>query len=1167
MPPAIRSIRSRLVLAFVGVAVVSALVGGVPPSASAGHPFVSTTGAQYAQCGRVFPDPHAYWPSPAQGAGRSPWAKGRGTCAADDFLTYKGPTNGMVPGMTFLETLFPQFIEFQELEQDFGGNQDCATSTSPADMCSAGLPGPGGARKREDLYLTRVTDERVPDDDKKFFVFPLSIHGIERAGAEAGARMVEDLATWGYCEAAKKGEPVTAPAATVNCAQEGAIPHPLLETQPQTSITAGDALKKSVIYFMWANADGWRRGDPDNVARFFQRYNGNGVDMNRDWPTIGYTFRPYTPWSEPETRSFGQVLKGIRPKWDGGIDLHGQLLDRAFSFTLLGASQRDYGKDQRILQTVKGAWEDAENRLIWSPIIKPNDAPSTCENVVVGSVCDRMYGVQWGTVWDTIDYTVTGGLGDWIDSPLGLGADGIDNEMSLSHLSNCGVGSCYEPNAEQLHIDGNKSLVYAMVNFTHLPEDQRFRAPGKVGYVFDPRRLSSKGNPTPTSPGLPTQEPILNLRLLPTNDFTAEFDVKGPADGVYNGGVTGTATALVNMQGISGTSLSSLILERLKPAEENPPPTNDNGCGGGDDQWEEVNRYFNQSEVYLQSGQAVHGNFPRPGKWRICFETGASEEAQITALSGGGFDLDITFQGEQAWADPGQLPYDVSNMDFFKDLKPYMAKNQLQRVDVGKTLSGRTKLKQFDSLVIADNPFPGYAEAPPTGPAQESQTIANPGAATSPCGGDASSGPPCSQDIEFDVKEGFNNQQLTVRIVPSTGSVDWDLYLQRRDPDTGNYSPVGQSTTPGSDEAVTVQSPPNGHYRARLVNYSGGAPPSRMEIEFSNEYDGPTIYSGKRTKQQLDKWGKTLRRYVEGGGNLVLTDAAIRNIAYMGILPRSFIRTFTVYAGYVGFTRDAGETDTYDDPLAFNVNQPGAAEGAGHRHQTYEPVPIGFPIQNETGADYNGSFVTVVDQAEWEKAGGRTVGTTTAQQVSLGELPVGKGQIRIIGALIPMPSEASYHPFGLASYSVTYTGYQVFKNALKAGAARGCQRVLRQPQSFNKILGTEERDVLTGTAGADAICGGGDNDLIKGLDGDDILVGGKGRDRLVGGTGKDGIFAGAENDRVSGGKGKDRLIGFRGDDRLGGGGGRDKMNGMAGRDTCVGGPGRDKARQCERGKR
>ncbi len=181
------------------------------------------------------------------------------------------------------------------------------------------------------------------------------------AGAEAGVRAAEDLATWAYCEAVAGG--TLLPNGKTNCAQEGAIPHALLETTPGQSVTAGDALRRTSVWLAFANPDGWRRGDPDNLARFYQRYNGNGVDLNRDWPTIGFTFRPYTPWSEPETRHFGRVLKQIRDRWDGGIDLHGQLVDRAFSFTLMGASERDYAKDQRILQTVKGAWADAEQRL------------------------------------------------------------------------------------------------------------------------------------------------------------------------------------------------------------------------------------------------------------------------------------------------------------------------------------------------------------------------------------------------------------------------------------------------------------------------------------------------------------------------------------------------------------------------------------------------------------------------------------------------------------------------------------------------------------------------------------------------------------------------------------------------------------------------------------
>ncbi|MDQ3990987.1 MAG: hypothetical protein M3245_01580, partial [Actinomycetota bacterium] len=493
------SVRSRGLLVTVALlaSVVAFDIAERPQPAEATP--VSSTPAQYALCGRVFTDPQAHWPSPPPPSGRSPYAKGNANCQAEEFMQHAE----MIAGVNFLESLFPRFVEFMELEEDFGGDDaDCTDASRPArtgDMCSAGLPqaGVSNTRERSDLHMIRVTDERVPNRNKRWFVFPLSIHGIERAGAEAGTRAAEDLATWAWCEAAARGANMPLPAplnASLVCDKEGAIPHPILETPGnEDSFSAGEALRRSVIVFIFANPDGWRRGDVENGIRFFQRYNGNGVDLNRDWPTMGFTFRPYTPWSEPESRSFGRVLKRMRGTWDGGIDLHGQLIDRAFSFTLLGASERDYSKNQRILQTVKGAWGDAEKRLTWSSLIKPNEAPPQPQD-------PRMYGVQWGTVWDTIGYTVTGSLGDWIDSPLGLGADGIDNEMSLSHLSNCGSGTCYLEEPEQLHIDGNKSLIYSMVNYTLLPEDRTFHAPGKVAYVYNPFVLKRDSKP-PAPPG------------------------------------------------------------------------------------------------------------------------------------------------------------------------------------------------------------------------------------------------------------------------------------------------------------------------------------------------------------------------------------------------------------------------------------------------------------------------------------------------------------------------------------------------------------------------------------------------------------------------------------------------------------------------------------------
>ncbi|HKZ83755.1 MAG TPA: CARDB domain-containing protein [Anaerolineae bacterium] len=1013
--------------AFAVIAVILLLA----TASAAASVLVADSDAEYLVCGRVFPDPHAYWPSPAQAPSRSPFAKGNAPCAATDFISY----SDMVNGMTYLETLFPQFIEFYNLEQDFGDGSDCVTSTSSEDLCSAGLPRQGAppTRIKSDLYMIRVTDERVPDTDKRLFVFPLSIHGIERAGAEAGVRAAEDLATWAYCEALAEG--TLLPNALTNCGQEGAIPHPLLETQPETSLKAGEALERSAVYFVFANPDGWKRGDLDNLVRFYQRYNGNGVDLNRDWPTIGFTFRPYTPWSEPESRAFGQVLKDIRERWDGGIDLHGQLVDRAFSFTLLGASERDFAKNERILQTVKGAWEDAEARLAWSPLIKPNDAPPQCTEVDPGEPCDnRVYGVQWGTVWDTIDYTTSGSLGDWIDSPLGLGADGIDNEMSLSHLSNCGLGSCYLPDAEQLHVDGNKSLVYAMVNFTLLPEDQTFRAPGKVGYVFDPTRISHPGSPVTAPPcgGLPQQAPILNQVLSPANNFTFEFVIQGAGDGVCNGGVESMATP-ENVGGIGPGSLTSLVIEQYQPAE--PPAQSDNTrCATAQDNWEEVNRYYNQASTYLQSGQAVHANEPTPGRWRICLTGGLADQI---ASTGGTVDLDISFSGEQAWADPGQLPYDVSNMKFFEDLAPHMASGQLVSLNVDDILSGAVNLDQFTSIVVADDAFPGYTEGIATGPAQASIVHEPPAetAATVPCAFDGDLQPvlppTCHADYEFDVDPAFNNQQLIVMLdSPDSVENDWDLHLQRQSRITGEWFTIGASTSSTGDERVTMLTPPVGRYRAQIVNWAGTVPPTRLEIAFSNVYAGPPIPPSTRTDAERDAWGLKLRSFVQNGGNLVLTDGAIKNLAYMGLIPRTVVNTFGVFAGFIGFTRD-GTTSTYDDPLAFNVNQPGAAEGPQFRHQTYEPVPIGYDVADAPSTFPQTSPVWAIDQIEWERAGGRTAGITTPDQVTLGELQHGAGVVRVIGALLPMPTDRYYHPFGLANYALTYSGYQVFNNTLQ----------------------------------------------------------------------------------------------------------------------------------------
>ena len=163
-----------------------------------------------------------------------------------------------------------------------------------------------------------------------------------------------------------------------------------------------------------------------------------------------------------------------------------------------------------------------------------------------------------------------------------------------------------------------------------------------------------------------------------------------------------------------------------------------------------------------------------------------------------------------------------------------------------------------------------------------------------------------------------------------------------------------------------------------------------------------------------------LAGYAKGGGTVVLTDGALQDLAALGLVPSSAVTTSLQYAGYI--TQVAG------DPLTAGMRPLGS--------QTYEPVPVGYPIDNT----FSSSSSTVhsptweVTQSLWEAAGGRTAGTTGSGETSLGEIPLGAGRVRIIGSLLPDPSGDAAHPFGVSDYAVTYVGYRLFENVLGGSA-------------------------------------------------------------------------------------------------------------------------------------
>ncbi|MBK5307305.1 MAG: hypothetical protein JJD92_11515 [Frankiaceae bacterium] len=165
-------------------------------------------------------------------------------------------------------------------------------------------------------------------------------------------------------------------------------------------------------------------------------------------------------------------------------------------------------------------------------------------------------------------------------------------------------------------------------------------------------------------------------------------------------------------------------------------------------------------------------------------------------------------------------------------------------------------------------------------------------------------------------------------------------------------------------------------------------------------------------------WYAKLRTWVEKGGNLVVTDAAAPAIPRIGAVPNSdnLVRSDKKYVGYVDFTDRT-------HPLAKGLR--------GVARQTYDSVPIGyaFPPAGENCPNWT------IDQAAWEKAGGKTVATNGTGRTAYGELALGKGKVRFLGALLPQPTEEFFHPYGLQNYAVTYTGYTLLQNMLAYDAA------------------------------------------------------------------------------------------------------------------------------------
>jgi hypothetical protein len=166
-----------------------------------------------------------------------------------------------------------------------------------------------------------------------------------------------------------------------------------------------------------------------------------------------------------------------------------------------------------------------------------------------------------------------------------------------------------------------------------------------------------------------------------------------------------------------------------------------------------------------------------------------------------------------------------------------------------------------------------------------------------------------------------------------------------------------------------------------------------------------------------------LRAWVERGGNLVLTDHAVHALEAMGVVPGGSVSDITVYQPYSNF-------EDLEHPMVVGLR--------GNARQLSEATLVGYRIPSNQSSSTAFSPMSTVARPAFEAAGGHVVGTTGNTQgssddgtkVSVGELPLGDGQIRIMGGGLAKPTEAYDHRYGLKDYSLTYSGLFILENSI-----------------------------------------------------------------------------------------------------------------------------------------
>ena len=355
-------------------------------------------------------------------------------------------------GLAELEDRYPSRIKVKNVGKSPGHYNNATARPDPKGM-----------------YVVELTnfDSETDFEDKEKVFFSCSLHGLEMASRETGARVLENTA--------RSSEPDVAGSDTKL--------EPLLDDV--------------VVVIGFTNPDGWavrnpqydsgwQTGGPGGfgprvpAATLYERGNAEVYDTNRQYPAVGYitpTHYPAAPANyDGDEPSFvnekvpdAKALVDYFSTYENlnyGADLHGGPVFNNFVLGLISQDQFNTRELHEVYEMCLNIDETLAEALdTWETVGQARTelvGDQQFDPLLFGVVPESAF--DYATIYDTIGYTVSGAFLDWMahPEPVGLDMTTLDFEMSFNHITG---GNVYNPELFEREVTGYRATIRTIVEF------------------------------------------------------------------------------------------------------------------------------------------------------------------------------------------------------------------------------------------------------------------------------------------------------------------------------------------------------------------------------------------------------------------------------------------------------------------------------------------------------------------------------------------------------------------------------------------------------------------------------------------------------------------------------------------------------------------------------